>query len=122
MDGVIQVLANRYLLEQVNLDYIDGPVINNTHGFHYKNHFRNMLIQLVGLINVEKLESDLDENKFNIMRSTLGSLKQCRDLQAHTHIKGTTQRIDAPSLTQNRFQQIYEGLKDIESCARKMKL
>jgi len=71
---------------------------------------------------VEKLENNLDVTKFHIMKSTLGSLKQCRDTQAHTHIRGITQRIDSPSLTQNRFQKIYEGLKDFESCIRRMKI
>ncbi len=120
MDDMIQILAKMYLKEQINLEYIEDPVIKRTHGFHYNSDFRIMLIQLIGVINVEKLENNLDATKFHIMKSTLGSLKQCRDKQAHTHIKGITQRIDSPSLTQNRFQKIYEGLKDVESCIRKM--
>lgn len=120
MDGIIQTLAKRYLTEKSNLDYIDDPVIKRTYGFDYNSNFRNMLIQLIGMINIERLENNVDTTKFHIMKSTLGSLKQCRDLQAHTHIKGTTQIIDSPSLTQNRFQKIYDGLKDVEFCIRKM--
>lgn len=121
MDDMIQSLAKRHLKEKNNLDYIDDPVIKRTYGFDYNSDFRNMLIQLIGVINIEKLENNVDATKFHTMKSTLGSLKQCRDLQAHTHIKGTTQRIDSPSLTQNRFQKIYEGLKDVESCIRKIR-
>ena len=57
-----------------------------------------------------------------MMKSTLVSLKECRDKQAHTHLKDTTAIIDAPSFTQSRFQIVYDGLKDIESCIRQMKL
>lgn len=81
-----------------------------------------MLIQLVGLITVEKLEAKLDPVKFQIMISTLGTLKQSRDSEAHTHIKGVTRVIDAPSLTRNRFTSIYDGLKNIEKELRKMQL
>ena len=122
MDDMIQILAKKYLKEQINLNYIEDPVIKFTHGFKYKGDFRNMLIQLIGVINVEKLENNLDSTKFHIMKSTLGSLKECRDKQAHTHIKGIRQIIDSPSLTKDRFWKIYEGLKDFESCVRKMKL
>jgi hypothetical protein len=81
-----------------------------------------MLIQLLGLITVEKLEGRLDPVKFDLLRSTLGTLKESRDNEAHTHIKGMTRVIDAPSLTKSRFPRVYEGLKDIEKELREMKL
>lgn len=121
MDDMIRILAKSYLKEKNNLDYVDDPVIKLTHGFDYNGDLRNMLMRLIGVINIEKLENSVDVNKFHIMKSTLGSLKQCRDVQAHTHVKGTTQRIDSPSLTLNRFQKIYEGLKDVELCIRQMR-
>ena len=122
MDDIAKSNANRYLKEKRNVDFIDDSIIKLTHGFDYNNNFRIMLMQLVGIINIEKLEYKLDSTKFHIMKSTLGSLKDCRDRQAHTHIKGTTHIIDSPSVTWNRFQKTYEGLKDIESCIHKMKL
>ena len=48
------------------------------------------------------------------MISTLDSLKLNRDSEAHTYIKGTTRRMDAPSVTKNRFSAIYNGLKNID--------
>lgn len=56
------------------------------------------------------------------MKSSLGTLKQVRDKQAHTHIKDTTIRIDAPSTTRSNFDNVYDGLKDIESYIRKMRI
>ena len=122
MDNVIQAFANRRLQKPANLTFVEKQVIRRTYSFDYDQHFRNMLIQVIGIINVERLEDNLDKTKFDIMKSTLSSLKECRDKQAHTHLKDTTMIIDAPSITQNRFQIVYDGLKDIESCVRKMKL
>ena len=122
MDDIIQSNANRFLNEKQNLDYVDDPIIKRTHGFDYQNNFRNMLVQLIGIINVERLERNLNSGSFLVMKSALGSLKECRDRQAHTYIRGTTAVIDSPSVTHNRFYKVYEGLKDIESCIRKMRL
>lgn len=122
MDDIIESHANRYLKEKQNLDYVEDPVIQRTHGFDYRNNFRIMLIHVIGIINVERLESKLNPNKFLDMKSSLGSLKESRDKHAHKYIRGMTTIIDSPSVTQNRFRKVYEGLKDIESCIRKMKI
>ncbi|MBN1637349.1 MAG: hypothetical protein JW866_00150 [Ignavibacteriales bacterium] len=52
------------------------------------------------------------------MISSLDSLKFYRDSEAHTYIKGTTKRMDAPSVTKNRFSAIYNGLKNIDEKLR----
>ena len=119
MDDIIRGYTNKHLKEQKNLTFVEA-LIGQTHSFTYKANFRNMLIQIIGIVNVEKLEQVFDERKFTQMTSSLGVLKQRRDDQAHTHIKDTTPTIDAPSVTKNRFQNVYEGLKDIESCIRNM--
>ncbi len=119
MDDIIRGYTNKHLKEQKNLKFVEA-LIGQTHSFIYKANFKNMLIQIIGIVNVEKLEQVFDERKFTQMTSSLGVLKQRRDDQAHTHIKDTTPTIDAPSVTKNRFQNVYEGLKDIESCIRNM--
>lgn len=122
MDSIIEMLSDKHLSEADNRDYIHNSVIRCTHGFHYNKNFRIMLINIIGLINVERLESKLDKHKFHSMKSNLGSLKVCRDQQAHIHIKGTTTSIDTPSITRNRFIKVYEGLKDVELYCRKMRV
>ena len=121
MDDIIRDCANKYLKDQKNLNYVE-ECVRDTHSFKYDTNFRKMLIQAIGLINVEKLEHVFDTSKFIKMPSSLGELKQRRDGQAHTYIKGTTLTIDAPSWTKKRFLNVYEGLKDIESSIRKMGL
>ncbi len=121
MDDIIRGCANKHLKEPKNINFVE-ELIGETYSFKYHNNFRNMLIQTMGIINVEKLERVFDTNKFIQMTSSLGELKQRRDDQAHTYIKGTTLAIDAPSLTKKRFQNVYEGLKDIEHLINKMKI
>ena len=113
MDEIIRDCANKHLKDQKNLNYVE-ECIRDTHSFKYETNFRKMLIQTIGLINVEKLEHVFDAKKFIQMTSSLGELKQRRDDQAHTYVKDTTLTIDAPSWTQRRFLNVYEGLKDIE--------
>ncbi len=119
MDNIAQECANKHLKEPKNIKFVKS-LVKRTYGFHYEDDFRDMLIQIIGIINVEKLERAFDQRKFTQMTSSLGVLKQRRDDQAHTYIKGTTPRIDAPSWTKRRFQDVYEGLRDIESCIRNM--
>ena len=113
MDDIILKCANRNLKEENNKKFIEKEVVGRTYGFSYKNHFRNMMTTLIGLINNEILEKSLDPVKFQKLKSELGNLTQQRNEEAHTHIK-ITRRINAPSLTIIQFISIYEGLIDIE--------
>lgn len=120
MDDIIRQCATKHLNDPKNTAFVD-KLIKNTHSFNYGN-FRHMLIQLLGIVNVEKLEHAYNQNKFTHMTSSLSILKQRRDDLAHTYIKGTTQTIDAPSVTRNHFRSTCDGLKNIELCIRKLKL
>jgi len=113
MDDIVRKCANRKLKENANQEHIDNT-IKLTYGFVYDKHFRKMLIELIGLINVERLEMRIDKAKFQNMKSTLGLLRSFRDIEAHTHLKGTTRILDAPSATINKFSMVYEGLKEFE--------
>lgn len=122
MDDILRRCSKRNLKKSPNKDYVEEKIITTTHGFEYKGHFRKMLMQVLGIITVEKLESKLDPSKFHIMKSTLGTLRFYRDSEAHTHIKGVTKKIDAPSVTKFRFWEVYEGLIDIDNKLKRLKL
>ncbi len=122
MDDIVHKCARRRLKSQDNLKLVEKSIIGRTYGFDYKRHFRNMLMQLLGIINLERLERHLDPVKFQLMESNLETLKTCRDTEAHTHLKGVTKRLDAPSVTKHRFLIVYEGLKDIDDSLRRLKL
>jgi len=118
MDDIVRSCARKHLKKQNSFDSIE-KVIENTHSFKYQSNFQNMLRQLVGLINLEKLENNYNSIKFQLLASSLGTLKQYRDEHAHTYIKGQTNTFYAPSFTISHFYKVYDGLKDIERCIRK---
>ncbi|MBL7119666.1 MAG: hypothetical protein ISS53_03160 [Dehalococcoidia bacterium] len=122
MDDIIRTCASRHLKKQDNLRQVEKDIIKPTYGFEYNRHFRNMLLQLLGIINLERLEHALDPVKFQLMESTLETLKTCRDREAHTHLKGATKTLDAPSVTKYRFLLVYAGLKDIEAKVKSLQL
>lgn len=75
----------------------------------------------MGTITIERIELKLDPKKFLPLKAELRTLKKIRDSEAHTHIKGVTKTLDAPSVTKKRFFIIYDGLKDIEDNVNKYK-
>ena len=113
MDDIVKNYANRKLRNNDNLKFVKG-VIKNVHSFDYHNDFRKMLIPVIGLIRLEMLESKVDQTKLDLMIAALNTLKTQRNPLAHTHIKGATLTIDAPSKTKQQVMYVYEGLKSIE--------
>jgi hypothetical protein len=122
MDNIIRCCGNRNLKDRTNRQLVEKGIIKRTYGFEYNRHFRKMLIQVVGLIAFERLERRMDSSKLQLMKSALGSLRTLRDTEAHTHLKGVTRRLDAPSVTKARFFDVYHGLREVETGLRKMKL
>jgi len=107
---------------ETNKRYVKNDIITPTHGFHYKSHFRPMLMKSVGIVALEKLEHKLENGgaKITILKSTLGRLRGHRNDAAHTFIKGVTNTFDAPSMIKNDFNSIYPILKEIETEIRKI--
>lgn len=118
MDDVIMRCAMRHLKEIDNRKYCKDDFVKRTYGFDYHNNFRFMLIRLLGLINVENIEGRVDRNKHDSMVAALVSLKAQRNTEAHTHLKGVTRTINAPSVTIAQFQPLYEGLSEFDRVIR----
>ncbi len=121
MDEIIISYASRHLTDTNNLAFVKGQIIKRTHGFDYENNFRQMLIKLLGIIKVERLEKYVDQGKLVQFRTTLDGLKMARDPEAHTHIKGVTRRINAPSITLAQFPALYDGLLEFRTALRRAK-
>ena len=120
MDDIISRCATKHLRKESNKREV-AEIIRMTYGFEYRKHFRRMLIMLLGIIDIEKLERRVDQVKFQRFKSTLGSLKRPRDVQAHTHLRGAMVTLDAPSATKKKFMVVYEGLKEIEVEIKRVK-
>jgi len=122
MDDIIRTCARRCLKEQSNQEHVENVIIWRNYGFDYQKHFRNMLVQLVGLIAVERIERSVDPNKRNNLEVTLSTLKTVRDSEAHTHIKGVMKIINSPSVTMKQFHPVYDGLKEFDQVIRNTSL
>lgn len=115
MDDIVLRCARRHLKDQENVKYVRNDIVKRTYGFDYHQHFRRMLIQLLGVINVERIEKSIDQSKKLNLTITLDALKKVRDAEAHTHIKGITRHINAPSVTLGQFPALYDGLVEFEA-------
>lgn len=121
MDDIVRRCANRHLRSRQNRSFVKSTIIKRVHGFDYHNHFRAMLMQVIGLITLEKVEKKLDQRKLQVMQASLDTLKEHRNAEAHTHLKGTTRRLDAPSVTISRFSDVYNGLKTFEDELKRLR-
>ncbi len=123
MDEIIARLGNRLIKTEPNRKHLAKQIIKTTYGFEYEKHFRKMLINVVGLAGVEKIESLVDDSKFQPMISALENLKKVRDAQAHQYLKkwDITRRLDAPSVIKIQLGLVHDGLANLDSVLRSIK-
>ncbi|HEY2972970.1 MAG TPA: hypothetical protein VGJ48_10700 [Pyrinomonadaceae bacterium] len=122
MDDVVLRCARRYLTEPANLRFVETILVKKNFGFDYENNFRRMLIGVIGLVSFERMEQAVNQAKKDQLKSVLGSLKTVRNDQAHTHIRGVTTTINAPSWTIAQFSPVYEGLIEFDNWLRNANL
>lgn len=114
-DDLVHRLAKKAVKKHGHLTHFQAEVVNKNYGFHYKRHFRNMLMAAVGLEGVEVVESVVSATSKAQLESEFGTLTISRNRLAHSYVKGVTAVIDAPSVSIARFNRIYPALKDYES-------
>jgi hypothetical protein len=121
IDKMILKCAKRKIKDNKNYKYIKDKIVDKNYEFDYEKHFRNMMVQIIGLHSFEKVENKMNSAILLNFKSTLGTLKKIRDSEAHTHLV-PTRRIDAPSTTQRHFSHLYNGLIEFERCLKLLKL
>lgn len=120
VDEIILKHANRKLKNNDNKTYCKEKIIKTNYGFQYLQNIRPMLINLIGLIGVEKLENELEKTaQITILKNNLGNLKVSRNEAAHTHLKGITRNYNAPSRTIGDFNRIRVVLEKLDTELRK---
>ena len=115
MDDIVIEYANNNLYESHNILYIKEKVIGNTFGFHYDNHFRPMIMRLVGLNYLELIESELNKTgELDILKAELSTLWGIRKSAAHTTVTvGTAVSYNSPSIIKNHLDNVYPILDKI---------
>lgn len=120
VDEIVHRHSNRHLKNIDNRKYCLDKIIKNNYGFQYLQNIRPMLINLIGLIGVEKLENELEKTaQITLLKNNLGNLKFSRNEAAHTHLKGITRTYNAPSRTIGDFNRIYLVLEKLDTELRK---
>lgn len=95
---------------------LEFSVIGNTHAFQYKDHFRPMLRNAIGISKMEQIEQYLDRtNQLDTLISELQAVKRDRDDAAHTWIIGATKTYPAPSQIKGRLKKVYPIMRSIYS-------
>lgn len=116
LDDIVLKHANRNLKESRNRTYCVDSIVKPNYGFEYKKNIRPMLISLLGLIEVEKLERELEKTaQITLLKGYLGNIKDSRNIAAHTHLKGVTRRFNAPSRTIGDYNRISLVLERIDN-------
>lgn len=94
--------------------------VKRTYGFEYENHFRSLIMSLIGIHGFERVEKRIDQSVIANFRSALGSLKTSRNSLAHTYTRGATASYDAPSLTLGRYSQVKAGISEYDRVLRNL--
>lgn len=109
-------------IDKIVSDYLDlkNPVskqkvmdkLKNTWGFRYSKEFRSIMVEMIGSILFDQIESRISL-ECQQLQSALSDLKNSRDVSAHTYTKQNTS-IDAPSKMINLLGKISAGLAAFE--------
>lgn len=115
LDDIVKNYSDNNLSDERNREIVDTQVIGKTYGCDYKEHFRPMIIKLIGLKNIETLETTLRNNGvLQILVSQLNSLWALRKRAAHTSIAGVTINYQAPSSMRTYLNSLYPILTQVE--------
>jgi hypothetical protein len=120
LDDILLRHGNRNLIKPENKLFCKDKIIKGNYGFQYNDNIRPMLLKLLGLINLEKTEIELEKTaQITLLKTNLGNLKLVRNEAAHTYLKGVTRTYNAPSRTIADFNRIYNLLKNLDEELRK---
>lgn len=114
-------IARRCVKRKINTPpYTDvlNSIISKNHGFTYKNHFRKMMMSIIGIVEMQKIEQELTHSgEIFILQSTLYTLSIERNKAAHTTMVGAMSTFQAPSVTTNQLKILYPILRKLYSKA-----
>jgi hypothetical protein len=102
----------------INQNYIDRNVIRKNSGFHYENYTRRMFCSVLGIENLEIVETTLNGYGSQIvtLESLLSNYTGLRNNAAHNSTPiGTTLSYNAPSVVLSDFRRIKPIFVDLET-------
>ena len=121
IDTLILRHAKHTLPSTIEYDRFKKEVVDKQYGLSYKDNIFPMLVGLFGRVGTSEFETYLNAAELEILKSTLGTLKAARNAHAHTHLKGATVTVMAPSLLEEHFNRVCEGLKEMDMAFQLMR-
>lgn len=113
-DVIVYRTALTKLKTQKYKDILTQRIVENNFGFEYKKNFRPMMIQAIGIVEMEKLETTLNVlGHLPVLISELESVKTERDSAAHTYLHNLLITYSSPSVTIERLNKVYPIMKFI---------
>lgn len=109
---------------EVGLDeeWINKNVVKDNFGFTYRDHLRRMLAKLIGEFAVLHLEKTFEHDNpgtLDQLKSALSSLRNSRDVLAHTFSANTVVRrqvaLNAPSWAINQHRIVSKMLDQLQA-------
>ncbi len=101
--------------------WVKQNIIDKTNGFTYQDHWRQMLVKLVGEIFARRVEDEMEmahPGDLDRLKSLLGSLWRIRCQYAHADMGANVaaqQTFSAPSWTQNQYRILVKLLSKYEN-------
>jgi hypothetical protein len=102
--------------------WVETDIINHTHGFHYRKHFRPMLRGVVGEYRLRSAESKYEQGNpgdLELIDSNLSNLWTLRCKLAHSDLAAHQRaqvNINAPSWTKNQYRLLSGRLERYRAC------
>lgn len=95
-----------------------NSIVSKNYGFHYTKNYRRMMLQTIGVLQMEQLELQLTATgEKNILESTLEILGVERNRAAHTTTAGAMPTYQAPSTTISQFKNLFPIVRKMYSFA-----
>ncbi|MDO8812972.1 MAG: hypothetical protein Q7J38_13225 [Gallionella sp.] len=101
-------------------EWVHENVITKTSGFNYINHFRPMLVKLIGEVLTRRVEADMEQNHngdLERMKVLLGTLWKMRCKLAHANVAANVisqVKFDAPSVSIGQYLTLNKFIGSLE--------
>lgn len=100
MDQIVLSFSNREIKEKKYKDHCTS-ILNKNHGFLYSGHFKEMLCRIIGLHNLEKIETKIGNDNIETLNRELELLWKLRGELAHTFTDSMKVYKTSPSIILN---------------------
>lgn len=115
-DEIALTYATAKLADAQNIELLEKEIVGKVYGCTYKEHFRSMLIRIIGITKVETFENTLRGlGILQILIDQPSSLWAIRKRAAHTTVAGVTPSFQTPSTMRTYLNSLHPILTTVET-------